>query len=309
MNQLAEALAGELPGPPVRALYVYNCNPAAVAPDQRRVLEGLLPRRPVHRRPRAVRHRHGRLRRHRPARDDAARTRRHPRLLRPPLRHAQPPGDRPGGEARSNNDVFRALAGRLGFEPELFPDDETLIREALDGGPTLAGITLERLRAEGSIRLDLPERLRPVRRRRLPDPLGQVRAVLRADERRRPRPAADLHPAPRRPADPPRPRRRATRSSSSARPGRSSSTRPSPRPPATAPWPATRRSRWPTPTPTPAGLVDGDWAEVYNDRGRFLARVALTGAVQAGRGGRDGHLLEQAQPRRRPTPTAPPRPP
>ena len=35
MNQLAEALAGELPGPPVRALYVYNCNPAAVAPDQR----------------------------------------------------------------------------------------------------------------------------------------------------------------------------------------------------------------------------------------------------------------------------------
>ncbi len=41
MNQLAEALAGDLPGPPVRALYVYNCNPAAVAPDQRKVLEGL----------------------------------------------------------------------------------------------------------------------------------------------------------------------------------------------------------------------------------------------------------------------------
>ena len=34
MNQLGEALAGELPGPPVRALYVYNCNPAAVAPNQ-----------------------------------------------------------------------------------------------------------------------------------------------------------------------------------------------------------------------------------------------------------------------------------
>ena len=41
MNSLAEALAGELPGPPVRALYVYNSNPAAVAPDQRRVVEGL----------------------------------------------------------------------------------------------------------------------------------------------------------------------------------------------------------------------------------------------------------------------------
>jgi hypothetical protein len=47
------------------------------------------------------------------------------------------PGDRPGGQSRSNNDVFRALADRLGFEPELFPDDETLIREALDGGPSL----------------------------------------------------------------------------------------------------------------------------------------------------------------------------
>ena len=33
MNRLAEALAGELAGPPVRALYVYNSNPAAVAPE------------------------------------------------------------------------------------------------------------------------------------------------------------------------------------------------------------------------------------------------------------------------------------
>ena len=41
MNQLGEALAGELPGPPVQALYVYNCNPAAVAPNQAKVLEGL----------------------------------------------------------------------------------------------------------------------------------------------------------------------------------------------------------------------------------------------------------------------------
>ena len=41
MNELAEALAGELPGPAVKALYVYNCNPAAVAPNQRKVLEGL----------------------------------------------------------------------------------------------------------------------------------------------------------------------------------------------------------------------------------------------------------------------------
>ena len=30
------------------------------------------------------------------------------------------------------------------------------------------------------------------------------------------------------------------------------------------------------------GLVDGQWAEVWNDRGRFHARVALTGAVRPG---------------------------
>jgi anaerobic selenocysteine-containing dehydrogenase len=30
------------------------------------------------------------------------------------------------------------------------------------------------------------------------------------------------------------------------------------------------------------GLAEGDWVEVYNDRGRFEARVALTGAVRPG---------------------------
>ncbi|MCS7046265.1 MAG: molybdopterin-dependent oxidoreductase, partial [Gemmataceae bacterium] len=41
MVQLAEALLGQLPGPPVRALFVYNANPAAVNPDQGRVRAGL----------------------------------------------------------------------------------------------------------------------------------------------------------------------------------------------------------------------------------------------------------------------------
>ena len=41
MTQLAEALLGELPGPPVRAIYVYNSNPAAICPDQSRCLKGL----------------------------------------------------------------------------------------------------------------------------------------------------------------------------------------------------------------------------------------------------------------------------
>ena len=41
MNQLGDAL-NELSGPPVQSLYVYHSNPAAVAPDQNRVLAGLL---------------------------------------------------------------------------------------------------------------------------------------------------------------------------------------------------------------------------------------------------------------------------
>src|SRR5262249_17330793 len=154
----AEALAGELPGPPVRALYVYNCNPASVAPDQAKVVQGL-------------------------RRDDlftvvheqfATDTVDFADVVLPAttqLDHLDvhgsyghhvvmlnQPAIPPRGECRSNNDVFRHLAGRLGFEPELFPDDETLIREVLDGGPTLQGVTPERLRSEGSVRLNLPER-------------------------------------------------------------------------------------------------------------------------------------------------------
>ena len=34
--------------------------------------------------------------------------------------------------------------------------------------------------------------------------------------------------------------------------------------------------------PQTRGLTDGEWAEVYNDRGRFQARVALTGSVRPG---------------------------
>ena len=40
MNQLGRALT-EYDDPPVNVLFVYNCNPAATVPDQRRVLKGL----------------------------------------------------------------------------------------------------------------------------------------------------------------------------------------------------------------------------------------------------------------------------
>jgi len=167
MTQLAEALHGELPGPPVRALYVYNSNPAAVAPDQGRVLAGL-------------------------KRDDLftvvheqfptdtvdyadivlpATTQLEHFDLHTAYGHhwiqVNRPCIAPLAEARSNTWVFRQLAVRLGFEAPIFQvSDEDLAREALWEGsgnvpPALCGITLERLVAEGPLRLTIPERYAP----------------------------------------------------------------------------------------------------------------------------------------------------
>jgi anaerobic selenocysteine-containing dehydrogenase len=41
MNHLGRVLLGEAPAPPVKLLFVYNCNPAVTMPDQVRVLKGL----------------------------------------------------------------------------------------------------------------------------------------------------------------------------------------------------------------------------------------------------------------------------
>lgn len=167
MSQLAEALAGELPGPLVRGLYVYNSNPAAVAPDQGKVIQGLM-------------------------RNDLF-TVVHEQFLTDTCDYADivlpattqlehfdlhttyghhwvqvnEPAIAPLGESRSNTWVFRELAARLGFDKHVFQaSDEDLAREALwepQGTQTpreLRGITLERLKA-GPVRLNLPERFTP----------------------------------------------------------------------------------------------------------------------------------------------------
>jgi len=86
----------------------------------------------------------------------------------------------PLGECKPNTEVFRLLARRMNMPADLFEiSDENLARELLQTDPhpadlsitqgavprgaeePLKGITLERLRAEGPVRLNLPEDYAP----------------------------------------------------------------------------------------------------------------------------------------------------
>jgi anaerobic selenocysteine-containing dehydrogenase len=174
MNQLAEALHGELPGPPVQALFVYNSNPAAVAPNQSRVLAGL-------------------------KREDLftvvhdqfqTDTADYADIVLPAttqLEHfdvhgsyghlyvqANNPAIAPLGEAKPNTEVFRLLAREMGYEPELFEvSDEELARQAMGvANSALDGITLDAAKA-GPVRLNLPKGWAPFAEGRFPTPSGK----------------------------------------------------------------------------------------------------------------------------------------
>ncbi|MEW9699766.1 molybdopterin oxidoreductase family protein [Paenibacillus sp. SI8] len=146
MNVLGSALL-EL-DPPIRSLYVYNSNPAVVAPHANKVREGLL-------------------------REDLF-TVVHDLFLTETAMYAdivlpatssfentdfyrsywhhyvqiQQPVIAPYEESKSNVDVFRLLAEAMGYEEQAFQDtDEEMIRQALDypNNPNLEGITVEKL--------------------------------------------------------------------------------------------------------------------------------------------------------------------
>jgi len=166
MSRLGEALTrpdAGVGGPPVRALIVYNSNPAAVAPDLRRVRAGLrredlftvvlehfrtdtadyadwilpattqLEHWDVH-------HSYGHL---------------YVTLNRPSIA--------PIGKCLPNSEIFRRLAASMGFrEPEFTESDLDLIRTSLESGhPTMEGITLERLLSDGWARLNVPKAFAP----------------------------------------------------------------------------------------------------------------------------------------------------
>jgi len=147
-------------GPPVKALIVYNCNPAAVAPDQNAVLRGL-------------------------ARED---------LLTVVLEHFQTdtadyadyllpattqlehwdvlkpyghlfvalnrPAIPPLGQCLPNSEIFRRLAAAMGYDDPCFRQgDEEVLREFVEGqtDPTFETVTWPALLDQGFVRLNLPD--------------------------------------------------------------------------------------------------------------------------------------------------------
>lgn len=165
MNQLGSALL-ELE-PPVRSLYVYNCNPAIVAPQANKVRLGL-------------------------AREDLF-TVVHDLFLTETALFAdivlpatssfentdfyksywhhyvqiQQPVIEPFAESKSNVEVFRLLAKGMGFVDQVFDDtEEEMIRQALHNpdNPYLEGITYEALvekqYMKANVKPILPGRLR-----------------------------------------------------------------------------------------------------------------------------------------------------
>jgi anaerobic selenocysteine-containing dehydrogenase len=163
MSQLGRILTDQTLAPPVMALFVYNSNPAAVAPEQDAVQRGL-------------------------SREDlfvvvhelfptdtvdfadvvlpATTTLEHYDIHKS-YGHLYVSLNRPAipprGEALPNTELFRRLAARMGLEhPCLRDSDEAMARQAFDWDhPHLEGITLERLEKEGSVRLSVPSPFTP----------------------------------------------------------------------------------------------------------------------------------------------------
>jgi anaerobic selenocysteine-containing dehydrogenase len=154
MVQLGTAL-NSLDDPPVKALFVYNSNPAAVCPNHNEVIRGLMGAdlfTVVHEQfftdtteyadivlPATTFFEH----------KDLQAAYGHYYL------QVSDQAMEPVGECRSNVELFRALAERMGFEDQCFEETvDSMIERALDSpNPMLKGITRERLEDEHWIRL------------------------------------------------------------------------------------------------------------------------------------------------------------
>ncbi|GGS96343.1 molybdopterin oxidoreductase [Planobispora rosea] len=87
------------------------------------------------------------------------------------------PAVEPPGECLSTTETFRRLAGHMGLtEPSLFDSDLELAEQLLSSGhPSLDGITVDRLRKEGWVRLNVPQPFAPFADGGFPTPSGRMR--------------------------------------------------------------------------------------------------------------------------------------
>jgi anaerobic selenocysteine-containing dehydrogenase len=173
MVAIGDALLGAKP--PIHALYVYNSNPVAVAPDSAKVVRGF-------------------------SREDLftvvheqffTDTCDYADIVLPAttqLEHmdvhtayghlyvmANNPAIAPLGESLPNSEVFRRLAARMGYTEDCFKDsDEDICRQALESSKaSMRGIEWETLKRKGWQRLNVPERFAPFARGGFATPSGK----------------------------------------------------------------------------------------------------------------------------------------
>ena len=177
MNRLGAALLGEVADPPVQALYVFAANPVTSAPNAGSIVEGL-------RREDLFTVVHELFLTDTadyadivlPATSQLEQTDLHKAYGHTLLTYNRP-AIAPLGECKSNWEVMGLLADALGFwEPWLHQGADEVIDEVLTAtaahNPFLRGITPERLRAEGTVPLAVPET--PFADGRFPTPSGKV---------------------------------------------------------------------------------------------------------------------------------------
>src|SRR5438132_2835594 len=184
MSTIGDALLGEN-DPPIRAIYVYNSNPVAVAPESAKVVAGF-------------------------SREDLfcvvhdvflTDTADYADIVLPAttqLEHvdvhssyghlyvlANNPAIAPVGEAKPNTEVFRLLAERMGFEEPCFREsDEDIARHAFVAThPRAEGLDWETLRREGWQRLNVPTQFAPFAEGNFPTPSGKCEFYSEALQR------------------------------------------------------------------------------------------------------------------------------
>lgn len=196
MIQIGRALNDPAMNPKIHAMFVYNSNPATIAPDQNQVIKGL-------------------------EREDLMTvvlehfitdTARYADYVFPAttqLEHwdligswgqsyinLNQPVLSPRGESKPNSEIFRTLAKAMGFEDEyLYESDLDIIQQTLKSNhPYMKGITFESLIKTGWARLQLPSPWMPHAEGKFATPSGKCEFFSRSMQEKKLSPLPEYRP-------------------------------------------------------------------------------------------------------------------